>query len=120
MVAQKELVSVLFADVDAGRLPKVCVATGRTATKTIQKTFVNAPAWPFVIAPFSFLAAFVGRIAGSNSIAVELPVASEVRRIRGISAREERGWLILRGVHPNFARAAGRFYADRADEIPIR
>lgn len=118
-MAKKELAPVLFEDLDAGRLPDVCVMTGRPATKTIRKTFVNAPTWPFLLWPISLLAALVGRIAGSESIVAELPVAAEVRRIRGITARQERGWLILRGVHPSFARAAGRHYADRADDIPI-
>ena len=94
--------------------------TGAPATKTIRKTFVNAPAWPLVLSPISFLAALVGRIGGSASIPAELPVAEEVGRLRGVSARQERGWLILRGVHPAFARAMGEFYADRAGEIPIR
>lgn len=69
--------------------------------------------------PISVLAALVGRIAGSESITAELPVAAEVERLRGLTARQDRGWLILRGVHPSFARAMGEFYADRADEIPI-
>ena len=119
-MAKKELAPVRFEDLDAGRVPRICVMTGAPATKTLSKTFVNAPAWPFVLWPISFLAALVGRIAGSESITAELPVADTMDRVRGITARQERDWLILRGVHPSFARAMGEFYADRADEIPIR
>ncbi len=78
MLGKKELAPVSFDDLDGGRLPQVCVMTGAPATKTLRKTFVNAPTWPFVLWPISFLAALVGRIAGSESISAELPVAEEV------------------------------------------
>lgn len=117
---KKEVAPVLFDDLDSGRLPRVCVMTGEPATKTIHKTFVNSPLWPIGLFPFSFLGALVGRIAGSDSIDADLPVAPRVRRLSGVTARQERGWLVLRGVHPSFARAVGRLYADRINDSPLQ
>lgn len=120
MFGTKEIAPVLFSDVDTGRLPPICVVTGQPAAGSISKSFVNTPGWTWGLLPINLLATFVARLGATESITAGLPVARGIERITGITARAERQWLVLRGVHPSFARAVGRQYADFAGDIPIR
>ena len=81
---------------------------------------MNTPGWTWGLLPFNLVATLIARIGATESFTTKLPVAEGIKRITGITARVERQWLVLRGVHPSFARAAGRQYAEYAGDLPIR
>ena len=77
-------------------------------------------AWPLLLIfglGFGLIVFIISRFFSTKVITVDLPVSDGAGSLWVIGGHVEGDLLWLSGVHPNFAHALGRRYADLDDDL---
>ncbi len=88
-----------------GDFPKVCVYSGRPATKLVPVEAMRTSTWPWFLLPISFISFVITKTMNErDTVWGQLPFAEG--QVQGITAKYDPSiGVILRGVHPDFVEA---------------
>jgi hypothetical protein len=68
-------VTVRIDDLEAGRLPRICVKSGVSCHTTVRSEWLVVPAWTWILLPFGFVAFFIAQWCASTRVSGRVPVA---------------------------------------------